>query len=75
MHELARQQYAREGRWPAGATSVPPARARAALIFHERHMLTHELQVWDALRTTAPDEVVTLDDVPLTSLYRAAPAR
>ena len=75
MHELARQQYAREGRWPAGATSVPPARARAALIFHERHMLTHELQVWDALHTTAPDEVVTLDDVPLTSLYRAAPVR
>jgi len=73
MHELARQQYAREGRWPAGATSVPPARARAALIFHERHMLTYELQVWDALQTVTPDEVVTLDDVPLTSLYRGAP--
>jgi len=70
MHELSRQQYAREGRWPAGATSVSPTRARAALIFHERHMLTHELQVWDALHTVAPDEVVTLDDVPLTSLYR-----
>ncbi|HEY0137856.1 MAG TPA: hypothetical protein VGB85_27410 [Nannocystis sp.] len=71
MHELARQQYAREGRWPPGATSVPPARARAALIFHERHMLTYELQVQDALETASPVEVVTLDDVPLTSLYRA----
>lgn len=71
MHELARQQYAREGRWPARATSVAPARARAALIFHERHMLTYELQVQDALRTSSPVEVITLDDVPLTSLYRA----
>ncbi len=75
MHELSRQQYVREGRWPAGATSVPLARARAAILFHERHMLTYELQVHEALHTTAPDEVVTLDDVPLTSLYRAAPAR
>ena len=75
LHELARQQYAREGRWPAGSSPAPPARARAALLFHERHMLSLELQVWDALHTVAPAEVVTLDDVPLTSLYRASDAR
>lgn len=70
LHELARQQYAREGRWPAGNTPVPPSRARQALLFHERHMLSLEIQVWESLHTTAPAEVVTLDDVPLTSLYR-----
>ncbi len=72
MHELARQQYHREGRWPAGSTPATPARARAALLFHERHMLSLELQVWDGLHTVTPAEVVTLDDVPLTSLYRAS---
>ncbi len=72
LHELARQQYLREGRWPAGSTSVTPQRARAALLFHERHMLSLELQVWEALQTTAPREVLTLADVPLTSLYHQA---
>ena len=70
LHELARQQYAREGRWPAGNTPAAPARARQGLLFHERHMQSLEIQLWEALRTTAPAEVVTLDDVPLTSLYR-----
>lgn len=69
MHELARQQYAREGRWPPGLTSVPPGRARAGLIFHERHMLTYEVELWNRLGTTIPAEVLALDDVPLTSLY------
>ena len=70
LHELARQQYAREGRWPAGNTPAAPARARQGLLFHERHMQSLEIQLWEALHTTAPAEVVTLDDVPLTSLYR-----
>ena len=71
LHELARQQYEREGRWPAGAPSVPLTRARAGLLFHERHMLTNEVDLWNHLGTTAPADVLTLDDVPLTSLYRA----
>lgn len=69
LHDLARLQYEREGRWPADATQAPPNRARTALIFHERHMLTHELDVWQSVSVT-PAEVVTLDDVPLTSLHR-----
>ena len=70
LHELARQQYIREGRWPTGNTPATPARARQGLLFHERHMLSLEIQLWESLHTTAPAEVVTLDDVPLTSLYR-----
>ncbi|MBL9103878.1 MAG: hypothetical protein JNL82_23240 [Myxococcales bacterium] len=69
LHELARLQYEREGRWPAGAAPVAPSRAGTGLIFHERHMLSHELDVWQSLGP-APAEVVTLDDVPLTSLHR-----
>lgn len=72
LHELARQQYEREGRWPAGAPPVPLPRARAGLLFHERHMLSNEVELWNHLGTTAPSAVVTLGDVPLTSLYRAS---
>jgi hypothetical protein len=69
LAELARLQYEREGRWPADAAPAGPARARTCLLFHERHMRTHELELWQRLGR-APAEVVTLDDVPLTSLYR-----
>jgi hypothetical protein len=73
IHELARRQYEREGTWPADAPSVPVERARTALLFHERHMLVYELEIWDALHTTAPTAVITLDDVPITSLYTSQP--
>ena len=71
LHELSRRQYEREGRWPAGLTPAATSRARAALLFHERHMTTYEVQQWSALGTTAPAALVELDDVPLTSLYLA----
>ncbi|MCY1056576.1 hypothetical protein [Nannocystis sp. SCPEA4] len=69
LHELARLQYEREGRWPPGLTGAPLSRARAGLLFHERHMLSNEVDLWNHFGTTAPVDVVTLDDVPLTSLY------
>lgn len=71
LHELSRRQYEREGRWPVGLTPAPTARARAALLFHERHMATYEIQQWNALGVTAPAALVELDDVPLTSLIVA----
>ncbi len=71
LHELSRRHYEREGRWPAGLTPAPTARARAALLFHERHMATYEIQQWDSLGTTAPAALIELDDVPLTSLVVA----
>ena len=73
LAELARLQYEREGRWPADATPTGPARARTGLLFHERHMRTHELDLWSHLGR-APAEVVSQGDVPLTSLYRGDPA-
>ena len=69
LHELARRQYAREGRWPVGLEPVPLSRAESALHFYELHMTTHEVDAWNHFGTTAPAAVLELDDVPLTSLY------
>ncbi|WP_434421707.1 hypothetical protein [Nannocystis pusilla] len=70
LHELARLQYEREGRWPPGVTAAPLSRARTGLLFHERHMLSNEVDLWNHFNNnSAPLNVVTLDDVPLTSLY------
>ncbi|MCR9165783.1 MAG: ArnT family glycosyltransferase [Nannocystaceae bacterium] len=71
LHELARRQYAREGRWPQNLEPAPLRRAEAALLFHELHMTTHEVDAWNRFGTTAPQVVLELDDVPLTSLYAA----
>jgi len=69
LHPLAKKQYEREGRWPARWQPAPPERAAAALMFYEKHMLDDEVQLWNALETTAPRDLVTLDDVPLTAEY------
>ncbi|MEZ4385604.1 MAG: hypothetical protein R3A79_30075 [Nannocystaceae bacterium] len=69
LHQLSREQYLREGRWPAGVEAASPRQADAGLLFYERHMLTYELELWNDLGTAAPRAIVELDDVPLTSLY------
>lgn len=69
LHDLSRKQYEREGRWPPHLQPGPLRRARSGLLFHELHMTTDEVALWDQLGTTAPAQVVSLDDVPLTSLY------
>lgn len=75
IHDLAVAQYRREGRWPAGVESVPISRAQAGLVFHELHMATWEYQLWEQLGVDAPTHVVTLDGVPLTSVYVEPRAR
>ena len=69
IHELARLQYAREGRWPEGLVPAPAGRAELGLLFYERHMLTYETELWRAQGSTAPSGLLELHDVPLTSLY------
>jgi hypothetical protein len=69
LHVAAQQQYLREGRWPSGVVGAAPRNARAALLFHELHMTADEIEVWNALGSRSPTAIVTLDDVPLTSLY------
>ena len=70
VHRLAAEQYRREGRWPGWIPSGL-RRADAALLFPEKHMLSDEIAIWEALGTTQPAMVVTLDDVPVTIVYRA----
>ena len=48
-------------------------RARLGLVFHERYMTIEETELWNRLHTNTPAMVLTLDDVPLTSLYAATP--
>ncbi|MCA9710200.1 MAG: hypothetical protein KDK70_30450 [Myxococcales bacterium] len=69
LHELSRRQYEREGRWPAALAPAPVSRARSGLLFHELHMASEEFSLWERMQTTAPHQVLALDDVPLTSLY------
>jgi 4-amino-4-deoxy-L-arabinose transferase-like glycosyltransferase len=69
LHGLSLRQYVREGRWPSGVRPTAVSRARAGLLFHERHMLTYEIELWQSLGLVSPQAIVELDDVPLTSLY------
>ncbi len=71
LADLVRDQYVREGRWPRNVEDAPRSRATYGLLFHEKHMCSDEVGLWNAMGTTAPGRVVTLDDVPLTSLYVA----
>jgi hypothetical protein len=74
LHNLAKWQYEREGRWRADKRVAGPARARVGLLFHERHMLTYETALWRTMGTSAPARVLELHDVPLTSLYTRSSA-
>lgn len=73
MHELARREYEREGRWPTQLEPTSIRRARSGLLFYELHMTTEEVALWEQLHTTTPLQVLSLDDVPLTSLYVEPP--
>ncbi|MEM7152702.1 MAG: hypothetical protein AAF799_07660 [Myxococcota bacterium] len=69
LHEHSRRQYEREGRWPQGLKPSPARRARTGLLFYEMHMAVEEQSLWEGMGTTRPVQVLSLDDVPLTSLY------
>jgi len=45
----------------------------AALVVHERHFGTVEYRIWNAYATVRPAYVLTLDGVPLVSVYRKEP--
>ena len=68
IHAAAIEQYRREGRWPEAWTPTPPGRANRAFLFHERHMRSDEIRIWNALGTQAPTRVLTLDEGDGTSI-------
>jgi hypothetical protein len=48
----------------------PAVRASdAALVIHELHFNKYEYMIWDAYRTVRPAHVLTLDGVPLVTVY------
>ena len=69
VHRLAIVQYRREGRWPDWKPAGIP-RADTALLFPEKHMLSDEIALWESFGTLQPAMVLTLDDVPITIVYR-----
>lgn len=63
--------------YDAGPERPGIAASQLALVVHERHFLRHDLLIWQEYGTVAPIFVLTLDGVPLVSLYRrpkSAPA-
>ncbi len=68
VHQLAVDQYRREGRWPDWQPANA-SRARAGLLFPEKHMLADELELWEDFGTVQPSAVLTLDDVPVALMY------
>jgi hypothetical protein len=45
----------------------------AALVIHEKHFNKYEYMIWDAYQHARPAEVLTLDGVPLVTLYLREP--
>jgi len=68
VHPLAVEQYRRERRWPGWKPSGL-ARADAALLFPEQHMLSDEIAIWESFGTAQPAMVLSLDDVPVAVVY------
>ena len=53
----------------AGREAAGIARSKIALVIHEKHFVRHDVLVWAAYGTTQPAYVLTLDGVPLVSVY------
>ena len=66
--------YLRDGRLRSDIRDAgleePAVRASdAALVVHEKHFNKYELMIWDVYRTVRPAHVLTLDGVPLVTIY------
>jgi hypothetical protein len=66
--------YLRDGRLrpdilDAGMEDPGVRASNAALVIHEKHFAKYEYMIWDAYRTVRPAQVLTLDGVPLVTVY------
>jgi hypothetical protein len=75
VHPLAARQYRRDGRWPTARSNAPLHKSKDALLFYEKHMTADEVRIWNDYGTTRPAAVLTVEDVPVTSLYQRSPPR
>jgi hypothetical protein len=58
----------------AGSEAAGIAKSRIALVIHELHFNRHDFLVWQSYGTVQPAYVLTVDGVPLVSVY-LRPAR
>jgi hypothetical protein len=49
------------------------ASADLALVVHELHFNKYDYMIWNQYRTVQPVQVLTLDGVPLVSVYQRRP--
>lgn len=75
IHPLAARQYRRDGQWPTARRDAPLGKSQEALIFYEKHMTVDEIRIWNEYGTTRPAALLTVEDVPVTALYRRAVTR
>lgn len=66
--------YQRDGLVPenladAGHEGGGVARSELAFVVHERHFARHDFMIWDDYGTVRPIHVLTLDGVPIVSVY------
>ncbi|MBI4509213.1 MAG: glycosyltransferase family 39 protein [Deltaproteobacteria bacterium] len=72
--------YLREGRLrsdilDAGMEDPGVRSSDAALVIHEKHFNKYEYMIWNAFGHLQPAEVLTLDGVPLVTVYKRQPPR
>ena len=58
----------------AGMEDAGMRASDAALVIHERHFNKYEYMIWAAYGTVRPAHVLTLDGVPLVTVYTRPPA-
>lgn len=54
----------------AGHERAGIRRSKLAIVIHERHFLRHDYIIWDEYGTVSPIFVLTIDGVPLVSVYK-----
>ena len=65
------ERYVRAGELRADIVETGEVRGSdAALVIHEKHFNEFDYRIWEEYGHVQPDEVLTLDGVPLVSVYR-----
>jgi len=69
------REYQREGLLrsdvrDAGMEEPAVRRSDAALVIHELHFAKYEYMIWNAYGTATPSRILSLDGVPLVTVYR-----
>jgi hypothetical protein len=70
FREYQREGLLRHDVLDAGMEEPAVRRSHAALVIHELHFAKYEHMIWNAYGTATPARVLSLDGVPLVTVYR-----